>query len=48
LDLPFGLVTVADIAQPEPADLEQLRNVIAQRTLKVPQRCGKSHPEVLR
>jgi len=29
-------------------DLEQLRNVIAQRTFKVPQRRGKSHPKVLR
>jgi hypothetical protein len=48
LDLALGLVTVAVVAQPVPADFKQLRNVIAQRSFKMSQRRGKSHPKVLR
>jgi hypothetical protein len=48
LNLPLGLVTVAGITRPVPADLEQLPNVIAQGTFKVSQICSKSHPQSLR
>jgi hypothetical protein len=34
LNLPLGLVTVAGITRPVPADLEQLPNVIAQENLQ--------------
>ena len=43
-----GAIVAVSVAQPVPTDLEQLRNVIAQRTFKVPQRRGRSHPKVLR
>jgi hypothetical protein len=48
LDLPFGLVTVADVAHPQAADLEQPRNVIPQWFFKVSQIRGKSHSQAVR
>ena len=45
--LPLSVVTVADLPQPQAADLKQSHNVIPQWWLKVSQRSGKSHPEVL-
>jgi hypothetical protein len=47
-NLLLGQVTVAYVAQPEAANLEQLHNIIAQGTFKVPQICGKSHSKLLR
>jgi hypothetical protein len=47
-DLPFGLVTVADVAHPQAADLEQPRNVIPQWFFKVSQIRGKSHSQAVR
>jgi hypothetical protein len=35
LDVPLGLATIADVAYPQPADLEQPRNVIAQWLFKM-------------
>jgi hypothetical protein len=48
LDLPLGLVTVADVAYPQAADLEQSRNVIPQWFFEMPQIRGKSHPQTVR
>jgi len=48
LDLPLGLMAVAYVAQPNARDLEQLREIVSQRSLKVFQVSGKTRPKVLR
>jgi hypothetical protein len=47
LDLPLSFVTVADVAYPQSADLEQPRNVLPQWLFKTPQIQAKAHPKAL-
>jgi hypothetical protein len=48
LDVPLGLVTVADVAYPQSADPDQPLNIIPQWFFEVPQIQGKSHPQAFR
>jgi len=48
LDLPLSAVTVADVAYPQSADLEQSRDVLSQWLFKTPQIQAKPHPKALR
>jgi hypothetical protein len=48
LDVPLGLVTVADVAYPQSTDLEQPSNVIPQWLFKMFQVQAKPQPQALR
>jgi hypothetical protein len=47
LNLPLRLMAVIHIAQPSACDLEQLRDIIAQRSFQVFYVCRKTRPKAL-